>query len=228
MMKTDRHMGAKGRVWAVAGLVLALGSALTACAPLAVGTAAGATALIVSDRRTSGTQLEDQGIELRTANHLRNELGGRVRISVTSFNRRVLLTGEVPSEADRALALRVVSRVDNVQQIVDELAVMTSPTVSAQAEDSLVTARVKAALLNADGAPPTTAVKVVTERGIAYLMGRVTASEAERATEVVRSTNGVQRVVRVFELISEQELQRLQPAPVSNAAVSEVNSVPVN
>ncbi|MFW9621663.1 MAG: BON domain-containing protein, partial [Macromonas sp.] len=151
MMKTDRHVGAKGRVWAVAGLVLALGSALTACAPLAVGTAAGATALIVSDRRTSGTQLEDQGIELRAANHLRNELGGRVRISVTSFNRRVLLTGEVPSEADRALALRVVSRVDNVQQIVDELAVMTSPTVSAQAEDSLVTARIKAALLNADG-----------------------------------------------------------------------------
>lgn len=219
-----------GQRRAVGAAVLALASALTtACAPLALGTAAGATALIASDRRTSGTQLEDQGIELRAANHVRNELGGRVRVSATSFNRRVLLTGEVPSEADRALVVRVVSRVDNVQQIVDELAVMNSPTLSAQAEDGLVTARIKGALLNADGAPPANAVKVVTERGIAYLMGRVTPREADRATEVVRSTNGVQRVVRVFELIDEQELQRLQPAaPVTVAPVSDVGSVPLN
>lgn len=215
---------------AVGAVALALASALTtACTPLALGTAAGATALIASDRRTSGTQLEDQGIELRAANHLRNELGGRVRVSVTSFNRRVLLTGEVPSEADRALVLRVVSRVENVQQIVDELAVMNSPTFSAQADDGLVTARIKGALLNADGAPPANAVKVVTERGIAYLMGRVTLREADRATEVVRSTSGVQRVVRVFELIDEQELRRLQPAaPVTVAPVSDVGNVPLN
>lgn len=219
-----------GQRRAVGAAVLALASALTtACAPLAFGTVAGATALVASDRRTSGTQLEDQGIELRAANHVRNELGGRVRVSVTSFNRRVLLTGEVPSEADRALVMRVVSRVDNVQQIVDELAVMNSPTLGAQAEDGLVTARIKGALLNADGVPPATAVKVVTERGTAYLMGRVTPREADRATEVVRSTSGVQRVVRVFELIDEQELQRLQPAaPVMVAPVSDVGNVPLN
>ena len=230
MMNANSCTLTTGQRRAVGALVLALASALTtACAPLAFGTAAGATALIASDRRTSGTQLEDQGIELRAANHVRNELGGRVRVSVTSFNRRVLLTGEVPSGADRALVMRVVSRVDNVQQIVDELAVMNSPTLGAQAEDGLVTARIKGALLNADGVPPATAVKVVTERGTAYLMGRVTPREADRATEVVRSTSGVQRVVRVFELIDEQELQRLQPAaPVMVAPVSDVGNVPLN
>lgn len=230
MTNPDPRTLTPGQRRVVGAVVLALASALTtACAPLAFGTAAGATALIASDRRTSGTQLEDQGIELRAANHVRNELGGRVRVSVTSFNRRVLLTGEVPSEADRALVVRVVSRVDNVQQIVDELAVMNSPTLGAQAEDGLVTARIKGALLNADGVPPATAVKVVTERGTAYLMGRVTPREADRATEVVRSTSGVQRVVRVFELIDEQELQRLQPAaPVMVAPVSDVGNVPLN
>jgi len=193
---------------------LALGAAtlLSGCAPLLVGTAVGSSVLVASDRRTSGIQLEDQGIELRAANRLRELFGDRIRVNVTSYNRRVLLTGEVPSAAVRAQALRAVEGVDNVRETIDELAVMSSPSLTARSADSLVTARVKAALFDA-GDLQSSAFKVVTERGTCYLMGRVTRGEADRATEVVRTVSGVQRVVRVFEFLTPEELSRLQSAP---------------
>ncbi|MEN9886923.1 MAG: hypothetical protein RL758_1501 [Pseudomonadota bacterium] len=191
---------------------LALAGALSACAPLVVGTAVGSGVLVATDRRTSGIQLEDQGIELRAAARLREQLGDRVRISVTSYNRRVLLTGEVPSEADRATANRLVAGVENVREIIDELGVMSSPSLTARSADGLVTARVKAAMVDARDLQANV-FKVVTERGTTYLMGRVTQRESERATEVTRSIPGVQRVVRVFEIISDEELARLQSAP---------------
>ena len=194
-----------------------LGAGLSACAPLVVGSAVGTGVLVATDRRTSGTQLEDQGIELRAANRLRDQFGDRARVSVTSYNRRVLLTGEVPSEADRATANRIVAGVENVREIVDELGVMSSPSFTARSADTLVTARVKAALVDARDVSAN-AFKVVTERGTTYLMGRVTQREADRATEVARSIPGVQRVVRVFELISEEELARITPAPAQPAA----------
>jgi osmotically-inducible protein OsmY len=189
----------------------ALVGALSGCAPLVVG-AVGTSVLVATDRRTSGAQLEDQGIELRAGSRLRDQFGDRARVVVTSFNRRVLLTGEVPSEADRATAVRIVAGVENVRETVDELAVMSSPSFTARSSDALVTARVKAAMVDARDLQAT-AVKVLTERGTTYLMGRVTQREADRATEITRSIPGVQRVVRVFEIITEEELQRMQPAP---------------
>ena len=189
----------------------ALVGALSGCAPLMVG-AVGTSVLVATDRRTSGAQLEDQGIELRAGSRLRDQFGDRARVVVTSFNRRVLLTGEVPSEADRATAVRIVAGVENVRETVDELAVMSSPSFTARSSDALVTARVKAAMVDARDLQAT-AVKVLTERGTTYLMGRVTQREADRATEITRSIPGVQRVVRVFEIITEEELQRMQPAP---------------
>lgn len=205
------------RPLAVAAGAVVLSGVLSACAPLVVGTAMGTSVLVATDRRTSGTQLEDQGIELRAANRLRDQFGDRARVSVTSYNRRVLLTGEVPSEADRATANRIVAGVENVREIVDELGVMSSPSFTARSADTLVTARVKAALVDARDVSAN-AFKVVTERGTTYLMGRVTQREADRATEVARSIPGVQRVVRVFELISEEELARITPAPEQPAA----------
>ncbi len=189
----------------------ALVGALSGCAPLMVG-AVGTSVLVATDRRTSGAQLEDQGIELRAGSRLRDQFGDRARVVVTSFNRRVLLTGEVHSEADRATAVRIVAGVENVRETVDELAVMSSPSFTARSSDALVTARVKAAMVDASDLQAT-AVKVLTERGTTYLMGRVTQREADRATEITRSIPGVQRVVRVFEIITEEELQRMQPAP---------------
>ncbi len=208
-------------------VALSLGAAtvvvsLTACAPLMIGSAVGG-AMVATDRRTSGAQLEDQGIELRASNRLREQLGDRGNVSVTSYNRQVLLTGEVPTEADKAAVEKTVAGVDNVRSIVNELAVLGASSLTQRSSDTLITGRVKAAMVDARDLSAN-AVKVVTARGAVYLMGRVTQREADRATEITRNTQGVQRVVRVLEIISEEELARTlpqpAPAPVKDATPS--------
>jgi len=191
-------------------LAVAFVAGLSACAPLVVGGALGTGVVVANDRRTSGAIVEDQGIELRAAARLREEFGTRARVVVTSHNRKVLLTGEVPSQADKALAVRIVAAVENVNLIVDELAVQSSPSLTARSSDALVTARVRAALIDARDVFAS-AIKVNTERGNVYLMGRVTQREADRVADITRSIQGVQRVIRVFEIISEEELARIQP-----------------
>ena len=190
-------------------LSAALGGALSACAPLLAGGAV-VGSIMVTDRRTAGSQVEDEGIELRAASRIRENLGDRVRVSVTSYNRQVLLTGEVPSAQDKQLVEQVVSRVENVRVVVNELGILGQASLTQRSSDTLVTGKVKAGLLDADDVF-SRAFKVVTERGTTYLMGRVTQREAERATAITRGTGGVQKVVRVLEIISEDELQALLP-----------------
>ncbi|AOS80827.1 MULTISPECIES: BON domain-containing protein [Hydrogenophaga] len=185
---------------------------LSACAPLVLGGAAVGTALVASDRRSSGTQLEDQTIEMRASSRIREQLGGRANVYVNSYNRQVLLTGEVQNDAAKTQAQSIVSGVDNVRTIVNELQVINSPGFSQRTSDTLITGRVKAGFVDARDIP-TTAVKVTTHNNVVYLMGRVTPKEAERATNVARNVDGVQRVVRVFEVMSEDELKRLAPEP---------------
>jgi osmotically-inducible protein OsmY len=197
--------------------------ALMACAPLVVGGAALGGVLVATDRRTSGAQLEDEGIELRASNRLRETLLERVHINVTSYNRQVLLTGEVPSEADKQRAQEVVSRVENVRSIVNELAILGNSTLTSRSSDALVTGRVKAALVDAKDLYANS-FKIVTERGTTYMMGRVTQREANRGTEIARTTPGVQRVVRVLEIISEEDLQRLLPQPAKPAPAPATNN----
>ena len=195
---------------ALSACVLALLSgALTACVPLVLGAAAGGS-LVATDRRTSGAQLEDEGIELRGVSRISTNLGDRVHVNLTSFNRQVLLTGEVPSLQDKQLVEQVVSRVENVSSVVNELAVKGNSTLAQRSSDALVTGRVKAAMVDAPDLFANS-FKVVTESGTTYLMGRVTQREADRGTEVVRATSGVQKVVRILEIISEEELKRLLP-----------------
>jgi len=198
-------------------LVAALGATLSACAPLVVGGAA-VGALVAVDRRTSGAQLDDQGIELRANNRLKDELGdARARVAVSSYNRRVLLTGEAASEAVKTQITQIVSGVTNVREVINELGVTNSPTFKERATDTLITGRLKASLVDAKDLAAT-AFKVVTERGTVYLMGRVTQREADRATDIARNTPGVSRVVRTFEIITEQELANMQPRPAANEA----------
>jgi len=192
----------------------ALGGALSACAPLIIGGAA-MGAMVTFDRRTSGAQLEDEGIELRGASRLRDALGDRAHVNITSYNRQVLLTGEVPNEQAKQSAEQVVSRVDNVKGLVNDLAVMGNTTLAQRSSDTLITGKVKASLVD-DKNLYVGAFKVVTERGVVYLMGRVTQREADRATQIARNISGVARVVRIFEVISDDELRRM--SPTGNAA----------
>lgn len=187
----------------------AFAGALTACAPLVVGGAA-VGALVAIDRRTSGAQLEDEGIELRAASRIREALGDRVHVNTTSYNRQVLLTGEVPNDATRQQVEQLVARVENVRSVVNELAVLGNTTLAQRSNDVLITGKVRASLVD-DKELFAGAFKVVTERGTTYLMGRVTQREADRATAITRTVGGVQKVVRIFEIITEDELRRLQP-----------------
>jgi osmotically-inducible protein OsmY len=124
----------------------------------------------------------------------------------------VLLTGEVPSEQDKQLVAKVVGGVENVRNVVNELAVLGNSTLTQRSNDALVTSRVKANLLDAKDLFANS-FKVTTERGTVFLMGRVTPREANRATEVVSGTTGVQRLVRILETISEDDLARMSQQP---------------
>jgi osmotically-inducible protein OsmY len=193
-----------------------LGGALAGCAPLIIGGAAVGTALMATDRRTSGAQIDDEAIELRAAMRIREALGDQVHVNVTSYNRQVLLTGEVPSEAARQQAEQVTSRVDNVRSVVNELAAMAPTTVPQRSVDVFITGKVRASYVDAADLQAN-AFKVVTERGTVYLMGRVTQREAERGTLIARQIGGVNKVVRMFEIVTNEDLRQLGVAPATAA-----------
>ena len=189
---------------------------LSGCFPLMVGGAFVGTGLVATDRRTSGSLVEDEGIELRASSRIRENLGERVHVNVTSYNRQVLLTGEVPNLQDKQLIEKIVAGVDNVRNIVNELEVMGNTTLTQRSSDTLVTGRAKAALVDAKDLFAS-AFKLTTERGTVYVMGRVTAREAKRATDIISGVSGVGRVVRILEIISEEELARTLPQPAEPA-----------
>lgn len=190
--------------WRTALLATLLGSTLTACVPLVVGSAVGGTMLAL-DRRTSGAQLEDQGIELRGGNRINTAIENRGRVSVTSFNRIALLTGQVPTEADRQLAEATAKTLPNVRNVVNEITLGPAASFTQRSADSVTTGKVKTQLVGTQDVQANS-IKVVTELGTVYLMGMVTAREADRATDVVRDVNGVLKVVKVFEIVSEDAL----------------------
>jgi len=203
----------KRRLFAVgfSAAIIGVAGSLTACVPLVIGGAAAGTALVATDRRTPGAQLEDEGIELRALSMVRENFGTRVRVSTVSFNRQVLLTGEVPGLQDKQAVEDMVKKIQNVASVVNELGVRNSPSLADRSGDLLITGRLKAAILDASDLQ-SNAFKVVTENDTVYLMGRVTKRESDRVTNIARGIMGVQRVVRIFETISEEELLRLQPS----------------
>jgi osmotically-inducible protein OsmY len=203
-------------------------SSLAGCAPLIVGAAAVGTGLMVTDRRSSGAQIDDEAIELRGALRLREQLGDQVHINVTSYNRQVLLTGETPTDAMKQRAEQIVSRVDNVRGIINEISVMAPTTLPQRSGDVLITGKIRASLVDASDLQAT-AFKVITERGNVYLLGRVTQHEADRATSIARQIGGVQRVVRIFEVATPEELRasgiELPAARAPRATVAPVTTV---
>jgi osmotically-inducible protein OsmY len=208
MNTNDFSLSSTARSVRLAVLALAAATVLPACAPVLVGGAMVGGALASVDRRTAGTQVEDQAIELKAAARVRELTGEQANVNVTSYNRIVLLTGEVPDAAARGSVEQAIGRIEGVRSVVNELAVMGKTTLTARSNDAVLSARVKAGFIDAKDLQANT-VKVTTERGVVHLMGRVTEREAARAVAVARSVPGVQKVVRVFEILTEEQLAEL-------------------
>lgn len=198
-------------------LVMCLGLASCA-APLLFGGVIGG-AMVASDRRSAGIQLEDETIEQRSATAMRENFGSKEHINITSYNRQVLITGEVSNDTVRRQAESLVSRVENVRAVVNELAIGAASSTGDRASDVLLVAKVKASMVDTEDVFANV-FKIVGERGTVYLMGRVTQREAKRATDVVRGVSGVKRVVRVFEYITEDELRAMQPKRSNSESVN--------
>jgi osmotically-inducible protein OsmY len=199
-------------------MALLLAVACSACAPLLIGGAMVGGGLVATDRRTTGTQIEDESIELKAASRIR-ELATLGRVDVTSYNRVVLLVGEVPGETEKSAVEQAVARIDNVRSVVNEIALAPKSSFSSRSNDTLLGTKVKATFVDASDVQAN-AFKVVVERNIVYLMGRVSEREATRAADLARTIKGVEKVVRVFEILSEAELAGLGrggPAPAKDA-----------
>jgi len=171
---------------------------LQGCFPLAV-TGAGAAVLMADDRRTAGTYIEDEGLEWKALARVREVAPGS-HVNPTSYNRKVLLTGETASEEDKRRIEGAVKAITNVREVTNELQVAGASSLASRGSDALITSNVKARLVN-NGKVSPLHVKVVTEAGTVYLMGLVSPAEGDAAAEIARNTSGVTRVVKVFEYI---------------------------
>lgn len=202
-------------------LLAASGAAVlgTGCAPLLVGGAVAGGVIVATDRRSVGIQVEDEAIEGRVSRALGSRFfdGNTHRISANAYNRRVLLTGEVPSEADKAEAGKLAAAMENVRVVSNELVIGTVSTQANRNNDAAITTKVRAALLAEKNVPSGT-VSVTTRRSVVYLMGRVSAAEGDLAARAASRVEGVREVVKLFDLLSESELKAMKPAAAPAAA----------
>ena len=188
--------------------------ALQGCFPVAA-VGVGTAVVSAQDRRTTGAQIDDAGIELKVGNRVSDQFGDKVHVNVTSYDRNVLLTGEVPDEATKAAVAKIAAGVQNVRGIVNELQIAGVPSDASIANDAYLTTKVKARFLDAGKFNPLH-VKVVTEAGVVYLLGIVTTQEAADAVEIARTTDGVRKVVKIFEMCKPGDPRCAPPAPAQN------------
>jgi len=199
-----------------------LAGALSACAPLLVGGTAVTAAVVASDRRTAGEQLEDQVIELKIANDVGKLFPNDARINAMSYAGVVLLTGDVPTQAGRERAEQAASQVDKVQRVVNRLRVGAVTPLGVRSNDTWLTSKVRTSLINTKEVPSST-ILITTERGTVYLMGRVTRDEAERAARVASGVNGVNHVVTLFDMVSREQIA--PPPPAQNSAAAQGRAI---
>jgi osmotically-inducible protein OsmY len=171
---------------------------LQGCIETAVVVGAGTAAYSAADRRTTGVQVDDEGIELRATNRVSERFGDKVHVNISSFNRSVLLTGEVPDAKARDEIEKLVQGVPGLRGVTNDLQVAGATSLTSRASDSTITGKVKARLFDSGKLNPVH-VRVITEASVVYLLGIVTEAEANDAVEVARTTGGVRKVVKVFE-----------------------------
>jgi osmotically-inducible protein OsmY len=184
--------------------------------PAAIGLGGMAAVSALEDRRSTGTQLDDNAIESRAKTQFAERIGERGHINVTAFNRSALLTGEVWDEKTRAEAETIVADLPMVRSVTNEIQVAGLSSGTSRASDTTLTARVKGRFMNVEGLNPVH-VKVVTEASVVYLLGLVTESEADKATELARTTGGVRKVVRVFQYCKSTDEACKPPPPAPPA-----------
>ena len=193
------------------GVVAAL--ALQGCVPVVIGAGGAAAYSSLEDRRTTGTQIDDEAIEVRSSNRLSDRFGGTVHINVTSYNRVALITGEVPDDKARSEAEKIVRAVPNVRDVTNDLQLSGLSSMASRGNDSYLTLKVRGRLLDAKSLSQAN-IKVVTESGVVYLLGLVTPTEADEAVELARNTGGVRKVVKVFEYCTDAN-DMCKPRPAS-------------
>lgn len=181
---------------------------LSACAPLIVGGAAATTAVVVTDRRTSGVQLEDQNMAFKAQSQIAQKLGDTARVNAMAYGGHLLLTGDVPTEEAKNQATTIAQGVENVKQVINQLTVGPIASFGVRSNDTWLTSKVKTALLNTKYVPSGT-IAVTTDRGVVYLMGKVTQAEGDYAANATAEVGGVTKVVKLFETISREEAIRL-------------------
>ena len=204
-------------------------AALALCTPILAGcfgaaaVGVGAGALMLTDRRNPETYVSDEGMEIRALNRIGEKYGDKVHVNAVSFNRMMLLTGEVPTEVIKADVEKLAAGVPNVKSISNELAIAGPSTYGGRSNDSYITSKVKARFVDAGKFSPNH-VKVITEAGVVFLLGLVTQAEANAAVEITRTTGGVQKVVRVFEIITPEQARAIDhtqpPAPAATPATA--------
>lgn len=201
-------------------LAAALALSLSGCVEMVLGTAL-VGVVTASDRRTLGAQTDDKAIAMKAEMRMPSVTRDEGHVNVNSYNRRVLLTGEVKDEAMKKAVEDYVRSVDGVETVFNELEVAPLSTYTSRSSDALVTTKVKASLVDMKTISANS-FKVVTERGVVYLMGRVTQREGQVAADVTRGVAGVKKVVKLLEYITEEELKSLHPerAPAANASAS--------
>ena len=188
---------------------------LQGCAPVLIGAGSAAAVTSLEDRRSTGTQLDDESIEVRTSNRIADRFGDRVHVNVTSYNRIALITGEAPDERARQEVEKIVLAVPGVRAATNDVQVAGISSYAARTNDSYLTTKVRGRLFDTKRVSPVH-VKVVTEAGVVYLMGLVTEPEADEAVEIARTTGGVRKVVKVFEYCKATD-ERCRPAAKDGA-----------
>jgi osmotically-inducible protein OsmY len=199
-------------------------TALAGCGALVVGGAAATTAVVATDRRTAGEQVEDQAIEMKASAEMRRLFEDRARVKVTSYGGLVLLTGDVPTAQDKSAAEAAAKQVEKVKRVVNELRVGELTTLSVRTNDTWLTSKIRSTLINTKEVPSRTIV-VTTERGVAYLMGKVTDTEGQRAAKATASVGGLSKVVKLFDIVSPESIAAPdnKPATVVEAAPADAN-----
>lgn len=193
----------------VVGLLVAV--SVTGCFPIVAGGMA-ETAMVIADRRNSGTQAIDRGVQLEAESTIAKTYGDNVHVNVTVFNRKLLLTGEVRTDAIRSEIETKVKSMKNVSEVVNELIAAPLSSLSSRANDTFLTSKVKTSLIASENVP-SNSMKIITEAGKVYLMGIVTEAEANRAVDLARRASGVKQVVKLFDIISEADKKRLDAPP---------------